>query len=593
MPIDTNISSADNPLAPDNSAILAIIGPSESGTVGLVYQLSPGQEPYDSLGGGWLSEDASIALDRGATVVAVPATTTAGSIGTVTKSSTGPAITLSGTPLLDLPLFTLQVKTAGDRDGGAAVLSVLFDGSSPVLDVPIPPAPQATLIGTVDLTALTLSTLDTETLLLTPDDHAEMTVTFAAVTTIQDILDQINAVAVAATSAMRASLSQGKFLKITSGTHGTGSTLACNATSTADSTLGISNTPAAGAAATTTLPYTGIVLTFATGTYVLDETYTAAIVGPSCSESALMIAADALRSSGVAFGQVLINQPTADGAALRVIVDALGTKLAGWQGGAETIFENAIVAGPLGTTGDAGIQANDNDVKAAMLGHVDRGILVAHGDNYQAGHKVGGSHRRSPAIVVAARLATKSLSKDPGYGAFGPLEGANLNSPDGVTKARNEATATVKMGGSTGPGFTVLTTKSGSPYVVHGVTRAGPTSRFVHVGVLRATYRAATVLFFALQAYENWDPLLAPNGTMRNSDADTVESALNEVLGEGVLREPNQHLSDAFTAVDRTEVIANTNDFTVDATLQMKGQAENIRLRITTAGVLTLPQEAA
>lgn len=599
MPTTAKINSADNPLAPDFSSVVALLGPSELGVVGNCYQVSPGQEPYDSMGGGWLSEDTAGLVSQGASVVAVPVTTTAGSIGAVTHrdaaddgAGTGPVITIAGTPLLDLPSFKMRVSSAGDRDSGAAVLAVAFDGSTEVLYQPIPPAAQATLIGSVDLTALTLSTLNAETLLLTPDDHAEMTVTFTTPTTIQGIADQINTVAIAATSAMRASITQGKYLKITSGTHGTGSTLSCNVSSTADGTLGISNSAAAGADATATLPYTGIELTFASGVYLLDETYAAAVTGPAMSQTALLAAAATLRASGIPFGQLLIAAPATDGAGLRALIDALSPVLATWGTGAEAMWAPAIVAGPLGGTGDTAIATNDNDVKAAMLGQVDKLITVAHGDAYTPGHRVQGKHRRSIAVPLAARLAVNSLSKDPGYGAFGSLPGVAMTGPDGSTKARNEATATVKMGGSQGPGFTVLTTKRNDPYVVHGVTRAGPTSRYVHIGVLRMALRAAGILFAFAQTYENWDPLLAPNGTIRSADADMAEEQANELLAQGIIREPNSHASAASTAVSRTEVIANTDNLPIAATIQMKGQAENISLTITTTGVLTLAEAA-
>ncbi|HEV8462073.1 MAG TPA: hypothetical protein VGQ38_15340 [Gaiellaceae bacterium] len=600
MAVDTTITSADNTLAPDTSGILAMIGPSELGTVGLVYQLSPGQEPYDTLGGGQLSEDAAFELDQGATIVAVPATTTAGSIGTVSHEDaagdgpgTGPSITVTGTPLIDLPLFIAKIKTGGDRDGGAAIISIAFDGSTYVLDIPIPPAPQAVLIGTVDLTGLTLSTLNAETLKITPDDHAQITVTFTAPTSVADVIDQINTQLTSGGTAARAILYQGKFLKLYSATHGTGSTLAVDATSTADTTLGISNTPAAGANATTSLPYTGLTLTFASGTYVVNETYAAPIVGLSCSQTAILAACDALRDSGVPFGQLLITQPPADGAALRALVDAVTSKVNGWGSGAEAIWVDVIVASPLGATGSTGIQTNDNDVKAAMLGQVDKTILVAHGDAYVAGHRIQGEHRASIARAVAARLATQRLSQDPGYGAAGALPGVNMTGPDGVARARNEATAVVKMGGSTGPGFTVLTTKRGDPYVVHGVTRAGQASRYVHVGVLRMAYRVAQVLFGYAQTVENWDPFLSGNGTIRQSDGDTLAGAAYEVVAEAVLRAPNQHASDAIVDVDRTEVVANTDHLTFTAEVQMRGQAENISLKITTTGILTLPDQAA
>jgi hypothetical protein len=607
MAVDTELKSADNPLAPDFSNVVAILGPSELGTVGEVYQLSPGQEPYDTLGAGWLSEDAAAALAEGATVVAVPVAKTAGSVGAVvhrnptdTGAGTGPAITVTapgGGPLLDLPLFKAKIKAGGDRDAGAAIVSIAYDGSTIADDIAIPPAPQAAVIGTIDVTALNLATLDTETLKITPDDHAQITVTFAAPATVQAVFDQINAQLAAGGSAARAVLYQGRYVKIYSATHGAASTLVIDATSTADGTLGLSNAPAAGSDATITLPYTGLVLTFASGNYVVGETYAAAVVGPSCSQAAYITAAQALRANGAPFGLGAICQPAADGAAVAALQDALDLEVGSWEGGAESIWEEFLIAGPLGATGAAGITANDLDVKAGCLGHTSRRVTIVHGDAYVPGHRVQGEHRRSFCRPIMVRAATQSLSQDVGFGQLGPLPGCSLVGPDKTTatgapkagtKARNEATATIKMGGSSGPGFTVATTKRGNAFAVHGVTRAGSASQFVHLGVVRMIYRVAQVAFVYLQTYENWTPLLKGDGTLRDSDADALTEALDDLLRQAVIKPPESHASDLVVTVDRAEVVANTNNVTVGVLVQRKGQAENIKLTITATGILTV-----
>jgi hypothetical protein len=196
-----------------------------------------------------------------------------------------------------------------------------------------------------------------------------------------------------------------------------------------------------------------------------------------------------------------------------------------------------------------------------------------------------GTFARSPRRALAIRCASVSLSEDPGYGGFGELPECFMKGPDG-TLSGNENTATVKLGTSTGPGFTVVKSKRGLPYFVRGVTRAGQNSRFVDLGVARMAAFAATVIYEALRRYENPTFDLNPNGTLQENDAASLEAAFGEALQEQVVRA--KHASAARVVVDRAEKISDTRNITVEWTVQTRGQGENITGTLSLVGELSV-----
>lgn len=102
-------------------------------------------------------------------------------------------------------------------------------------------AVRATVRGTVDLTTLTLSTLNTQTLQTDADVGANYTTTFTTPTSIQNIADQINAGngSTSVFASIDTSITGKKYLRVVSTTQGNTSTLAINTASTAKVTLGM------------------------------------------------------------------------------------------------------------------------------------------------------------------------------------------------------------------------------------------------------------------------------------------------------------------------------------------------------------------
>lgn len=109
---------------------------------------------------------------------------------------------------------------------------------------------QATLLGTVDLTGVTMSTLTGKTLKLDGDVGALVTCTFTLPANVADIAAQINTAMAAGSSGVRAEIvtssTGAQFLRCYSQTWGTTSTLTADATSNGATILGIATgtTPA-------------------------------------------------------------------------------------------------------------------------------------------------------------------------------------------------------------------------------------------------------------------------------------------------------------------------------------------------------------
>lgn len=593
MSITLTINSADSALPPDASAIAAYLGACQSGTVGSVFSFNPGADVHASLGDGPGTEAVLSHLrNTGVPCKFVRATGGSTALSAVTHGGTGPTVTASGTPT-DNADIRLTVTKAGA--GGTGQASLAVDGASYDQMIDIPAEPPPSILGTVDLVGLTLSTLAATTLIFTAP--AAFTVTFASPTSIQDIADQINAQAISGSKVNRAEIKQTaagvKNLRLYTTTGGASVSLTIDAASTGDAILGVSGTDA-GEAATYLIPYTGVTLTFPTGAYVLGDTYQITASGPACTVAALGDAADALRLSGEAFGFIAIAQPAANPSDARALINMMDTKISTWATDtAAPIFVTYLANGSLHTasstkaTNEVNIATNDNAMKLAFAGHVDKGT-VCDDDIYITGSKLLGSHRRPLSLLVAQALAGNKLSDDPGNGSHQDLTECSISHPDTLTYARDENTATVTMGGSAGPGFTTARVRSGKVRIMRGVTRAGQSSRFVDIGPYRATLRAAQVLRAHLEKLENTDYETNPDGTLLDEDLAEIKAGIREELLQAVVREPTDYMSDCTVELDATEVVANTRNITPTVTLRERAQVEFITCTLNLAGVFVL-----
>lgn len=574
---------------PSAANVILRAGVCSGGTSNQCYQMDPGQDPVPSVGYGPLAEAGAQASRLGEAkqiLLKVPATT-AGTISSVTESpsGTGPTITVVGSTLdgLTTPFgaYDCKVKVTTAGVVGVARVAVALDGASYNYTYDVPAETAAAIIGTVDLNGITLADLNTLTFIATSDIGGPITCTFTTPSSVADIATQITAASASGTDEFAAEIVAGRYLRVYSLTTGATSTLSIG-NGTANTILGFTNAASAsGAASKETLPGTGLVITFpSSSAYVLDTVYSFTTTAPRHNASDLATALAAANADpDLQFGLLEVVQDAYDGTDLRSTVTALDAIVAGWEAQADKRFVPFFVG--------AGLDSSDQSIKDAMSGHAARYGTVAAGDIYTTAvaPMPSGIFRRSAARPLGIRLASKSLSEDPGFGGFGELPECFMKGPAGAL-ARNENTASTKLGTSSGPGFTVIKAKQGLPHFVRGVTRAGQSSRFVDIGVQRMSAYAATIIFAALQRMENPTFDLNADGTMQESDAASLEESF-----EGDLRRllvQAKHASAVRVVVDRAEKISQTRNFTVSWTVQTRGQGENITGTLSVVGELTI-----
>ena len=578
------ISAGEQNAIPSVGRKVARFGACSAGVANRVYELSRGQDVglSTSLGYGHLTEETAQALRlTGQDCMAIPvATDVVGVIGTVTEtpSGTGPLITLTGTPAIDIPEFLCKVIKGGAT--GAGQVAFAFDGATygDIYDIPAE-APGA-VTGTVDLTTITLASLNTLTVVVAPDGGGNQTVTFTTPPDLVDLLAQLNG----GTTLMTWSLVGGRYLRCVSDTGGAASTIQIQVASTADTILGLDNTLHSGSVSSVALTGTGIVATFpATSAYVLNTVYSAAITGPRFSLTALETAMDAFKTQLVKAAVIEVCQDPLDANEGKALVDFLDTKLASWATSDEPIYPVAIVGSPFGNP--ASFSTNDSAVKAAFTGHNSLYTTVVHGDIYTTGSVLRGSFRRSLRVPAGIRCAGFSLSEDIGNGEFPSLPECSMVHPNGITKARNEKTATVKMRSSR---FTVAETRKGSPYFSRGVTRAPVDSKFSDLGVLRMAYDAADEIWDRMLDKSNISRDLKASGVLRDVDRKELEKFFRNGLVERLINGVDKHASGVVVEIAAVELVSSTRNITVTWTAQHRAQIAKITGKLSVSGILTL-----
>lgn len=427
----------------------------------------------------------------------------------------------------------------------------------------------------------------------------------AAYANAAEISDAANVLALAAGLTGAFSISEtaaGQFLSFSTTAVGVAAQVEIDdATSTGDTPLGFTsaddNLIATGAAATLPIPYLGITLTFAAGTYPLGDTYTMTATGPTASISAITTTETAIRNSGLAFGYALplVVPATAENA--RSLCDAQDALVSTWDTDADQpVFPIQLTPGPFHVasatpaTNAAAITANDTALLAAMSGQTSIGTVVPD-DGYRTGTRLLGRYRRPAALGVAYMMSRFLLSDDPGAATHGSIPEWSLTAPDGVTLARDQAnpTTAIQLGGSQGPGFTVLQNVNGLPRVKRGVTRAGVSSRLVDLGPgLRMGRRGQGVLYnTAKTQVENENFPTNAAGQILDGVRNALVGTFTDPL-DAALRTPPLALnaSAVTVTIDAAEVIANTRNITVTAVLQKLGSAENVTITAIVAGVV-------
>jgi hypothetical protein len=374
-----------------------------------------------------------------------------------------------------------------------------------------------------------------------------------AYATVAELVAELTALAVAAPLAAVALDTQtaaGHFLGFQTTGAGTGVSLTFNASQGTGATLlGFTTAETAtGTAATRSLPYTGLTLTFPVGAYTTAHSYSAVCVGPSSSVSALSTAAVAAHDaySTNPFGLLTTTEAFATMANAKAAHDALSGLTNTWAADpAAPIYVRPLVGTALHTpssvkaTNDVSIAAADAAFLTAFPATTPDSDLgnVAPGDAYIPGAATlpEGTYRRPANWCGASKVAgAAKIAANP---ADGGVSGASLLAPDGLTRARNENGATTKLGQLGGPGAWVLkSTSSGlaSPAFELCASRAGASSRLRDPGAVAIGREIQRLTFAVVEVWngQTWEGDAANPIAANIEETEPRAHALDSLLGQ-------------------------------------------------------------
>jgi hypothetical protein len=488
----------------------------------------------DAIGYGTLTEWGAPAVRNGGFQYFYPVAGSGGSVSAVTQTGSGPAVTVTGTPHIDATI-KLLVSVGGSVNSGAARIQIARDGhtySTSEYDVPAQTA--AELVSTVDVSALDLSTLNTKHFAITTNDGNAVDVTMGSYATVAALILALNAgiAADGSNAVVLSTLRAGKYLVIRSGTAGPTSTITADVGDGMDE-LGLVGQSDTGEPASLAIPDLGVEVTFASGTLPVGTTYEATLTAPRCSTSDLADAIDSLRDSEIAFSAIAICQSFVDTAEAETFINALRARIAAWHNSEPYRAIGLLVGMPLGTVDDSGQQANDVAIRTQFADVKDRNVWWASGDCYANGMYSEGSFRRTSLVKLLIDFARLDESRSVGERAAGATPDISMTGPDGLTRARDEATALTAMADR----WTVLTRYRGTPVFVTGRTAADPALEpgFLELAWSRPFFHAMQVAHNVLASkIEGTEPTL-PSGRLVPAVAKAIESDVNAQLEAAII----------------------------------------------------------
>lgn len=299
---------------------------------------------------------------------------------------------------------------------------------------------------------------------------------------------------------------------------------------------------------------TGLTIAFATGTYVLDDVYSATCVAPGYSNTNLQTAFAALIANPALWRFVHVIGEAASLSASATTAGVLDTLLAG----AETAKRYCwgLMQAPTGT---------DADTLAAFSDFVSKRVAVAAGFCSVTSVLTGRTVSRGAAWAAAAWATKLGLSTDLGAVAEGPLPGV-------TAIARDEAATPGLDAGR----FLTLRTHLGLAgfWVNNPRIMALAGSDFELIQMRQVLDVACTVGRASLLQFLNKAVLVNANGTIEEGEAITIESTVRADIAAELLA-PG-HASAVTVTVDRTTNVVTTKKITAKIRVTPKGYLKTI-----------------
>jgi len=312
-----------------------------------------------------------------------------------------------------------------------------------------------------------------------------------------------------------------------------------------------------------TIPNSGVILTFAAGAYVADETYSADCTEPTYTTAELATLATAISASDDDFDYFMLCGRHATAAAAHTLAGALSTHLDTWE--SELRFVGAMMS-----AGDE----NEATTKTDFTNE-DRRIVVAYGTcDRNSSVPVTGCNTPKHAILgEAGWMAGKAkLSTDLGWIPLGQLTGiAGPSTTHGVPVSHDEY-RTENMDAS---GFTTLRTwpRRSGYYLTHGRIKCGVSSDFKYWQYVRVMTKGLTIITELQANIVNDSPRTNSDGTIDERDAAAYEQVIQRAL-DTALVEPfhdngtKGHVSAVSYTIDRSNDLATSETVQSELAIQ-------------------------
>jgi hypothetical protein len=348
-------------------------------------------------------------------------------------------------------------------------------------------------------------------------------------------------------------------LRVQSATAGAASTLSITG-GTGRTALGLALESATGADSTIEIPHLGVVLTFPTGTYVLDTTYAVTTTGPVASLAEVESRID----------DIIAVYPSLPCAEIHIAFErdiittlafaaALDTKLAELE--AERKFVFVTIGCPVDET--------DAQVMATLEAFRSRRVSICARGQYTKGGVIRGALKRSQSWAAMLVDGSKRFSADRGdhSAAVGVV-------PEVEALTADEQNATTPLVNPSGLSLNVMGKVDGGFYFEGGYTCAEPTSKYVDLGTTRTMLRAATVAQQAFNLQINRTDLdTDTTGKLTAGAANLVANAVDAALRNDLVPTHSQGVR---VAVSRDNIFYTDKTINGTVTVFNRVPARNI-----------------
>jgi hypothetical protein len=320
-------------------------------------------------------------------------------------------------------------------------------------------------------------------------------------------------------------------------------------------------------AATYAIANTGITLTFASGTYVANDYYTATAVADAADGTTINAAIDALLSS--TFEVSLLH------------VCGVPTNLAGQVALASAMEAKLLTAESAERYIRCFIEAadeSDSTLQGATVVALNCPHVVICGGFVELYSSVSARwYKRPAAWPIVGRAAKNKVHVHLGRVKDGPLP--FIKTSGGLTNSglyRDERITP----GLTAYRYCVLRSRIGKPgyYVEDDKTFAASGSDYSSLANCRVMDKAVRIATFALQPYINADLELTSAGKLAEKEAKGIESYTGEMIKNGLIPDGNASLTSFI--VSRSDLIIETQTLTVKTRVLPKGYSKFIEHEI-------------